>query len=56
MPYGRGYLLIPPTKTHKAVGTKYFYETWWMPSRKAWFFRPKFYKTICQRGARLVED
>jgi hypothetical protein len=56
MPYGRGYLLMPPTNKHKAVGTKYFYETWWMPSRNAWFFRPKFYKRICDRGATLIED
>ena len=51
--YGRGYLLHPPSVDHEDAGTKYFFESWWMPSRNAWFFRSKYFDAMTNRGAVL---
>ena len=54
--YGRGYLLRPPTPEHSTVGTKYFYNTWWMPKKDAWFFRTQELANLEQLGAVIIID
>ena len=52
-PYGRGFLMYPPTKNHPDIGTKYYHEAWWMSSKNGWFLRPKFFTRMTDRGAVL---
>ena len=54
--YGRGYLLHPPTTDHETVGTKYFYNTWWMSKKDAWFFRTQELENLERLGAITTID
>ena len=47
--YGRGYLLFAP-EGHPNNGTKYFYNSWWMPKYNGWFFQKKFLEEFIEMG------
>ena len=47
--HGRGYLLFAP-EGHPDNGTKYFYNSWWMPKYNAWFFQKQFLEEFTAMG------
>ena len=50
--HGKGFLLIPPSD-HSEFGQKYYYDGWWMPRYKAWFFKSEHYEVLLEGGATL---
>ena len=52
--HGKGFLLIP-SEEHSDFGQKYYYDGWWMPRYKAWFFKSEHYEWLLECGA-IVEE
>ena len=51
--HGKGFLLIP-NKNDTHYGQKYFYDGWWMPTQKGWFFKKEFKQWLLEHGAWMV--